>query len=265
MLTATGRSCNGNSFATQFSAFVSNRKHLRDRPLRDCLTLSACVWFVVVGILFCVVVPSAGAAEQPNVKNVLVLHNWSNLPQSWDLMESTVRARVPGQINFYTASVENPRFDDENYRESLAETLHRGYAGVKLDLVIAATYPVLQFAVQYRDEMFPGVPIVFTDVSSQQERKLWPDVTGVISPLGMGETIDLALRLQPDTTSIAIITGVSEWDKYWLAVAHHELLRRQDRVKEIDLIGPVGHELLEKVDGLPPHTAVLFQLRPDDF
>ena len=265
MLTATGRSCNGNSFATQFSAFVSNRKHLRDRPLRDCLTLSACVWFVVVGILFCVVVPSAGAAEQPNVKNVLVLHNWSNLPQSWDLMESTVRARVPGQINFYTASVENPRFDDENYRESLAETLHRGYAGVKLDLVIAATYPVLQFAVQYRDEMFPGVPIVFTDVSSQQERKLWPDVTGVISPLGMGETIDLALRLQPDTTSIAIITGVSEWDKYWLAVAHHELLRRQDRVKEIDLIGPVGHELLEKVDGLPPHTVVLFQLRPDDF
>ena len=131
--------------------------------------------------------------------------------------------------------------------------------------MIAATYPVLQFAVQYRDAMFPGVPIVFTDVSSQQERKLWPDVTGVISPLGMGETIDLALRLQPDTTSIAIITGVSEWDKYWLAVAHHELLRRQSRVKEIDLIGSFGHELLEKVDGLPPHTAVLFQLRPDDF
>jgi hypothetical protein len=179
-------------------------------------------------------------------------------------MESTVRARVPGQINFYTASVENPRFDDEGYRESLAETLRRGYAGVKLDLVIASTYPVLQFAVQYRDAMFPGVPIVFTDVSSQQERKLWPDVTGVISPLGMGETIDLALRLQPDPTSIAIITGVSEWDKYWLAVAHQELLRRRNKVKEIDLIGPAGREILEKVDGLPPHTVVLFQLRPDD-
>ena len=265
MLTATGRSRKDNCFPTHVPAFESNWRHLRVRTLWDRPNeLSDYLWFVVLGIVLCVLIAPA-AAEQPNVKNVLVLHNWANLPQSWDLMESTVRARVPGQINFYTASVENPRFDDEVYRQSLAETLRRGYAGVKLDLVIAATYPVLQFAVQYRDAMFPGVPIVFTDVSSQQERKLWPDVTGVISPLGMGETIDLALRLQPDTTSIAIITGVSEWDKYWLAVAHHELLRRQSRVKEIDLIGSFGHELLEKVDGLPPHTAVLFQLRPDDF
>jgi PAS domain S-box-containing protein len=180
-------------------------------------------------------------------------------------MESTVRARVPGQVNFYAASVENPRFDEEVYRESLAETLHRGYGGVKLDLVIASTYAVLQFAMEYRDEMFPGVPIVFTDVSRQQAEKLWPEVTGVISPVGMGETIDLALHLHPDTKAVAIVTGVTGWDKYWLAVAHAELLRRQDKVKEIDLIGPAENQILEKVAELPPHTVVLFQLRPDDF
>jgi PAS domain S-box-containing protein len=205
------------------------------------------------------------AAAQPPVKNVLVLHNWANLPQSWTLMESTVRARVPGQINFYTASVENPRFDEEGYRESLAETLHRGFGGVKLDVVVAATYPVLQFAMQYRDTMFPGVPIVFTDVGRQEEQKIFPGVPGVISPLGMRETIDLALHLHPDTNSVAIITGVTEWDKYWLAVAHSELLRHQDKVREIDLIGPAGRQTLERVAELPPHTVVLFQLRPDDF
>ena len=135
--------------------------------------LHTCGWSVL-GILLCVLVPPAAAA-QPAVKNVLVLHNWANLPQSWALMESTVRARVPGQINFYTASVENPRFDEEAYRESLAETLRRGYSGVKLDLVVAATYPVLQFAMQYRDKMFPGVPIVFTDVGRQEDAE---DVAG---------------------------------------------------------------------------------------
>ena len=86
-------------------------------------------------------------------------------------MESTVRARVPGQINFYTASVENPRFDETAYRESLAETLRQGYSGVKLDLVVAATYPVLQFTMQYRDKMFPGVPIIFTDVPARKRRR----------------------------------------------------------------------------------------------
>ncbi len=68
-------------------------------------------------------------AAEPAVKNVLVLHNWANLPQSWTLTESTVRARVPGQINFYTASVENPRFDEEVYRESLARLSAVGTVG----------------------------------------------------------------------------------------------------------------------------------------
>jgi PAS domain S-box-containing protein len=214
-------------------------------------------------MLLCVLIRPAEAA-QPAVKNVLVLHNWNGLPQSWALMQSTVRARVPGQINFYTASVENPRFDEEGYRESLAETLHRGYGGVKLDVVVAATYPVLQFAMQYRDRMFPGVPIVFTDVGRQEEEKIGPGIPGVISPLGMRETIDLALLLHPDANAVAIITGETEWDKYWLGVAHSELLRHQDRVSEIDIIGPAGRQTLERVAELPAHAVVLFQLRPDD-
>lgn len=81
---------------------------------------------VVLGVLFCVLIRPAPAV-QPVAKNVLVLHNWSSLPQTWNLMESTVRGRVPGQINFYAASIENPRFDEEVYRESMAETLRRGY------------------------------------------------------------------------------------------------------------------------------------------
>ena len=111
-------------------------------------------------------------------------------------MESTVRARVPGQINFYTSTVENPRFDDESYRESLAETLRRGYSGVKLDLVMAANLQVLRFVMEYRDQMFPGVPVVFTDVGDQEDPSMYSGATGLISHIGMRETIDLALHLQ---------------------------------------------------------------------
>jgi PAS domain S-box-containing protein len=261
---ATGRSCKDNSSRTHVHASESNPKHLGVASTWDCPNRhSAYVWFVVLGILLCVLIRPAAAA-QPPVKNVLVLHNWANLPQSWTLMQSTVRAHVPGQVNFYNASVENPRFDEKAYQESLAETLRRGYSGVKLDLVVAATYQVLQFTMQYHDTMFPGVPIVFTDVGHQEAEKMWPDVTGVIVPLGMRETIDLALRLHPDTNTVAVIAGISQWDKYWLAVAHSELLRHQDKVREIDIIGPADRQVLEKVAELPPHTVVLFQLRPND-
>jgi PAS domain S-box-containing protein len=220
-------------------------------------------WFLVLGLFLCVLILPA-IAEQPVTKNVLILHNWNGLPQSWALMESTVRSRVPGQINFYTASVENQRFYEESFRESLAETLHRGYSGVKLDVVVAASYPVLQFLMQYRDQMFPGVPVVFTDVGMPEAEIKWPDVTGVISPVAVKETIDLALHLNPDTTSVAVITGISEYDKFWLAVAHAELLSHQDQLKEIDLIGPAESQTILKVAELPPHSVVLFLLRPDD-
>ena len=224
--------------------------------------LCARTWLTFLGIMVCGL-SGAFVAAEPNAKNVLILHNWASLPPSWALMESTVRARVPEQINFYTASVENPRFYEEAYQESLAETLQRGYSGVKLDAVVAATYPVLQFAAQYRDKIFPGVPIVFTDVSNVEALKPWPGATGVVSVLGMKETIGLALRLQPDTKAIAVITGVSDWDKYWLAVAHAELLR-QGKVREIDIVGPADSQLLGRVAALPSHTVALFQLRPND-
>jgi len=249
----------------EFTALESGGKRLLVALACDCRRgLPVCVSAVILGILLCVLVRPA-PASQPVAKNVLVLHNWSSLPQSWTLMESTVRARIPGQINFYVASIENPRFDEEVYRESMAETLHRGYGAVKFDVVVAATYPVLQFARQYREKMFSGVPIVFTDVTHQEGQTMWSDVTGVISPLGMRETIDLALRLHPDTNTVAIITGLTEWDKRWLAVAHSELLRHQDRVREIDLIGPADLKTLERIAQLPVNTVVLFQLRPDDF
>jgi PAS domain S-box-containing protein len=219
---------------------------------------------LALGLLLCALVHPA-AAQQPPAKNVLILHNWSNLPQSWVLMEATVRARVPGQINFYTSTVENPRFDDDAYRESLAETLRRGYSGVKLDLIMAANLQVLQFLMQYRDQMFPGVPVVFTNVTDAEEQKMYPGVTGLVNHVGVGDTIDLALRLQPDTTTVAVITGQTQWDKYWLVVAHSELLRRQDKVKEIDITGPAGDQTLKQVAQLPPHTVALFQLRPDDY
>ena len=46
--------------------------------------------------------------------------------------------------------------------------------------------------------------------------------------------------------------------RYRLAATHAELLGHQDKVKEIDLIGPPSAQLLDRVAALPPHTVALF-------
>ena len=209
---------------------------------------------------------SSSAPEgQPRVKNVLVLFSAVQYSQSTlDLIEPPIRARVPGPITFYDAYLEDPQVEEKSYRESVSETLRRRYAKVKLDVVIVSNPAALHFAVEYRDKIFPGVPIVFVGVGAGdlKNQKIWPGVTGVASPWGFRETIDLMLRLEPDTTTIAVVAGDTLWDKGFVAVAHEELLRHQDKVAEIDVVGPPNHQLFNRVAALPPHTIVLFQAYP---
>ena len=224
------------------------------------LGLAAQVWCAAVGILLSAFTGSA--AQQPKSNNVLVLFSILERDTNFlDSIEATMRARVPGHITFYDAYLEYAQVEEKSYRDSQAETFRRTYAGVKIDLVITNNPEALHFAVEYRNKIFPGVPIVFTEVgtSELEGQEIGPEVTGVSVPVGLRETIDLALHLHPDTNSVAVI---SRKNGHWLGVAHSELLRYQDKVREIDLVGPPSGQLLEKVAALPPHTVVLFQLEP---
>jgi PAS domain S-box-containing protein len=205
------------------------------------------------------------AATRATQKKVLILsegHGRVSINQ----MESSLRAHFSGSLNFSIVNLDNPRFEQKSYQENLAEAFQVAYANEKLDLVITVGTTPLQFAVQYRDKMFPDVPIVFmsNDFSLPEQRR--PGVTGVVSLMGVPETIDLALRLHPDTQAIAIIGKASGTfgDNYWLAAEHAELLRHHDKVREIDLIGSPSPELLQRIAELPPHTVILFQLYPED-
>ena len=223
--------------------------------------------FSVLGILLCLL-SGFPAAAQPNAKKVLVLSGGPGHSASIDLMESTLRSRVPWPVKFSAAAeLEDPPFDRRPYLDKLAEALRDSFGDQKPDLVIAVMDPALRFALQYRDKMFPNVPIVFMSISSPQASRTsfhWPGVTGVVSAVGVRETIDLALRLHPDTNAVAVITNVSPTEDDYFAAAHAELIRHHERVKEIDIIGPPGSELLQRIAALPSHTVVLSQLWPHD-
>ena len=215
---------------------------------------------VVLAILLCVLPGSARA--EPTPKNVLLLFtDFGQRTDFLELFEASLRAQAPGPITFYEASLEHPQGADASYLQSQADTLRRRYSGLKLDAVAVNGPSALQFALQYRETIFPGVPIAFNGLATRQfAGKTWPGVTGLTTPVGLGETIDLALRLQPDTTTVAVIAPKE--DPYWLAATHTELLRYRDRIKEVYLYGPANRELFQKVTALPDRTVVLFHLAP---
>ena len=223
-------------------------------------------WLLAALIFLTLSRPAIAQPTTPD-KDVLILRGGtSRSPDYVSPLESAIRARTGGPTNFYVEYLETARFDDEAYEKNVAELLQRTYSGQKLDLVLALSYPTLKFVLKYRDELFAGVPIVFAAVDSSWlvGHNLGSGVTGVTLTGNVGATIGLALHLHPDTNTVAIITGNSEWERYWLAAMHADLLRYQDRVREVDLVSLPPSQLLEKVAALPPQTFVLFNEDPQE-
>jgi len=233
--------------------------------------LSARAWFPVVALLLLVIPRPTVAAVSATPRNVLILESLAihniNSPGYLNprFLESELRARVPWPVNFYVEYLQSRRFDDKDFEKAVVETLKHTYRGQKLDLVMPEAYPALQFALRHRDVLFPGVPIVFfnVDTSRLAGREMGPGVTGVTETWSLA-TIDLALHLHPDCDTVAIITENSAFERYWLAMVHGELLRYQNKLKEIDLVALPTSQLLDRVATLSPQTVILFQQLPED-
>jgi len=127
-------------------------------------------------------------------------------------------------------------------------------------LVIPAGAHALRFALKHRASLFPGVPIVFcaVDEPSVAGLELGPDVTGVWMFVDWSATLDVALRLQPDTRRVIVVQGTSDLDRRLAAQAREAFSTYQGRVEFTYLIGLPMEQLLKEVAALPDRTVVVF-------
>ncbi len=216
------------------------------------------VAFILI-FLSCVLHPSFGQ-ESPAPKNVLIIMMDVSGRAFVDPFESSLRARFHGDVSFFEAYLGESPPPTQPYLASMAEELRSRFAQTKLDLVIAVHPETLDFMIQYHDQVFPGVPIVYCGVGTRiYGGKRWPGMTGWTSPEPFGETIDFALHLQPDTQAVAVLAG-EPTNPTWLETTRSELSRFSGRIREIDILDPAGPDVLKRVEALPPRTIVLFNI-----
>src|SRR3954454_1595874 len=239
----------------------------RDYPSYPSALLAVVRWSTAIFVLFFLTSPCF-AAESRVAKNVLVLYSFTKRDafHALEPLQSTVRSRFSAPVHFTVEYLESQHFGIDGYRQSVSEVLRHTYEGKTFDLVVAGAYPALRFAVDYRDRIFPGVPIVFLEVAASRiaNQVVWPGVTGVTLVVDIRGSLDLALRLLPGTRTVALISGTSEFETYWRNSVHREFDRYGGKLNLIDLVGLQPRELLRQVTVLPPHTVVLFQAIPVD-
>ena len=245
---------------------------MNEIPHRRTGSRSPCVWSAGALVVLCFLVlpaprPLAQAAESGQPKNILVLYSFSdrNLFDPLDNLKAAIRSRVNSPVNFYVHYLEAQGLEDPNYDHSLSEGLRSELGGVKLDLVITAVYSSYQFALRHREELFPGVPVIFSYVhASRVDGKLPPGVTGVTVSVGIRETLELAFKLHPGTENLAVVAGSSEFERFWRTAVRNQFGVYAEKVKLIEIVGLGNIDILKQVAALPPHTVVLFIVMPRD-
>ncbi len=221
---------------------------------------------LLIGISVFLLNSAALAQDARPAKNVLVLYSFSdpNALGGLESLKSAIRAQVRFPVNFYAEYMDSQRFEDAAYEKSVSDSFRSAYGELKLDLVMVAAYPALRFVLRHRDEIFPGVPVVFFYIHHGriQDGQLPSGFTGVTTTVDIRGTLDLAFRVDPATRHVAVVTGTTEFETYCLELFRHEFRSFEDRAKLTALVGLPPDQLLHQLSALPSDTAVFVQLIP---
>jgi ABC-type uncharacterized transport system substrate-binding protein len=234
---------------------------------RAALVLTTCVHhlsaLLVVVTTLCLGAP-AGATDPDAPKLVVVLypHECDGAP-GIVLVNRAIRstfAGQPGRIEVRNEYVDTTRLGDPEFMRTHVAQLRQKYSGHKIDLVVAALSAGLDFALAVRDEVFPGVPVVYVLVEQREvaARRLPLGVTGVPVRMDLTGTLDLALRLHPDTRRVFVVAGSSAFDAKWEAEARQAFRPYEDRVEFAYLSGLPMADLLARVADLPEQSIVYY-------
>jgi hypothetical protein len=207
--------------------------------------------------------PSAATAGSPISRSVVVLYP-ADSDQSpgraiyYQGIRTTFAESSPVHIDIYYEYVEDARSPDTGQLLLHAEYLQRKYAGRKIDLVISCG--TLGFVLKFRDRIFPRVPVVSTsaDEGEGQTQKLPADVLAVPRKRDIAPTLDLALRLHPNTRSIFVIAGKGPFDAQMKAEAQKAFLSYEKKLEFRYLSGLPMENLLHEVARLPARSIIFY-------
>ena len=166
-------------------------------------------------------------------------------------IKTKIHAEYPGISQTY----------DDDYVGCLIELYRHKYKDTSIDLIFAVDTAASIFLLTYEDTLFPDIPIVtISNRTIAVQSRMKPNWTGIFPEKRIKETIDTAVRLQPKTKNVAVISGSSETDHLIEKEARQIFMEYDNYFNFIYLTNLPMEQILEEVAVLPEHTIVLYLL-----
>lgn len=204
------------------------------------------------------------ASAQDATKKVVVLY-WETKDSLGNIsfdkgLQAGLSSDPSSKWELFSEYLDSTRFPGDHQTELLHEYLREKYKNQKIDAVIAAPDTALDFLLKYRTDLFSNSPIVFVAVKRPAPAVLaaGPGLTGIIRANTHRKTLDLALKLHPETKDLFVISGSPEHDKRFETIAQEELAGYEKRLRITYLTDLPLAELLSRVKALPKESLILY-------
>ncbi len=161
---------------------------------------------------------------------------------------------------FFLETIDLSRATGDEYERRLATLLEEKYRDVPLDLVVAFTEPAATFALSYRAKLFPNTPVLIGLV----ERRLLDtvslphDAAVAFVALDTPATVRFALRAHPSARKLYVVSGVSRFDRGWLAIVRDDLRAFEKGLTITYDTDSTREALVQHVAALGPDTIVFY-------
>jgi PAS domain S-box-containing protein len=213
-----------------------------------------------VALLAPVCICSAASAQPRPVRTALAVQWSSEDYPSNPVIDGAIRrvllSRDDAPVDYFSEYLESDRFPEEQATLAFRDYLQRKYQGRRIDVVVAITDPALQFVLQYRDQLFPGVPIIAAASSTLDVHLSAAGVTGTAWRAADVETIELALSLHPSTERVFVI--VQELTSGYLEGVRAALAKSAERVEVRFIQERTVPDLIAAVRAVPAHSVIHF-------
>ena len=192
-------------------------------------------------------------------------YSWSTVPLQMQGIEEALGDQVMMDCEFMdtkqvTGTEEIRIFHDHiRYKLSVVEPY---------DVIITGDDAALQFVLDYREELFAGIPVVFEGVNDPERAEKAaqdPQITGVQEQMFYKENLNLALQLYPDAERIIgivddTITGQGDRKQFYANQADYP----QVTFEELNVSEYTQKEFIRKLSEIPKNSIVFYLICSED-
>lgn len=231
------------------------------------IVMLACA--VICAGLFWSLHTSTYAAGSANTGRILFISSYS---YAWDAVQLQIEGIKQGVSDGIVVDYEfmdTKRVDDDVamwlFKEGLA---YRMSMVEPYDVVILGDDAALIFALEYRDELFAGIPLVFEGVNDEElalEAAKDPMITGVVESLSVQKNIELALSIYPEAKKVVGIldnslTGEAERRNFY----NNASLYPELEFSELNTSELTETKLKYELSHLPENTILIYVVMTED-